>query len=436
MKHQTGVTSSHSSLLPLPHPYVVPGGRFRELYYWDSYFTMLGLEADGRRDLVRDMIDNFAFEIDCYGHVPTANRSYYLSRSQPPFFALMLDLVARRDGNESYVKYLPQLKAEYDYWMDGSATLAPNQGYRRVVRLADGTLLNRYWDDRPEPRDESYREDVATASKRSNPADVYRSLRAGAESGWDFSSRWLADGHHLYAIRTDLLAPVDLNSLMVHLERTLAKAYGIKGDADRAARFASAASRRASAIRRLMWDRRSGIFVDYVWRRPEAAMPVTAAGLFPLFFKIADRDQSAMVAKTVRRRLLMPGGVATTMTASGEQWDYPNGWAPMQWIAVVGFRNYGKMQLAKIIAKRWNCENLHGYRESGTLIEKYDVVDDKPGGGGEYELQIGFGWTNGVLRALRSMYPVLANSTYRLCEYGSSGKSGRTSSRHRRDRSP
>jgi alpha,alpha-trehalase len=165
-----------------------------------------------------------------------------------------------------------------------------------------------------------------------------------------------------------------------------------------------------------MWDQRSRIFVDYVWQRPEAAMPVTAAGLFPLFLKIADRDQSAMVAQTVRRHLLMPGGVATTTTASDEQWDYPNGWAPIQWVAVVGFRNYGNMQLAKIIAKRWNCENLHGYRGSGTLIEKYDVVDDKPGGGGEYELQIGFGWTNGVLRALRSMYPAFANPMYRLCE--------------------
>jgi alpha,alpha-trehalase len=189
--------SGHSSLLPLPHPYVVPGGRFREVYYWDSYFTMLGLEADGRHELVRDVVENFAFEIDCYGHVPTGNRSYYPSRSQPPFFSLMVDLVARREGDKSYVNYLPQLKAECDYWMDGFAALAPNQGYRRVVRLADGTLLNRYWDDRPEPRDESYREDVKAGSeRRADPAGVYRSLRAGAESGWDFSSRWLADGRH------------------------------------------------------------------------------------------------------------------------------------------------------------------------------------------------------------------------------------------------
>jgi neutral trehalase len=155
--------SGQSSLLPLPYPYVVPGGRFRELYYWDSYFTMLGLEADGRHDLALNMLKDFAFEIDCYGHVPNGNRTYYLSRSQPPFFSLMVDLIAKREGETSYVTYLPELEAEYEFWMDGSTVLRGSEGYRRVVRLRDGTILNRYWDDRAEPRDESYREDIATA---------------------------------------------------------------------------------------------------------------------------------------------------------------------------------------------------------------------------------------------------------------------------------
>ena len=150
LTHQSDETSGHSSLIPLPYPYVVPGGRFRELYYWDSYFTMLGLEADGRHDLALDMLKDFAFEIDCFGHVPNANRTYYLSRSQPPFLSLIVDLIAKRDGDGSYVTYLPELEAEYEYWMDGSAVLRRGQGYRRAVRLSDGTILNRYWDDRAE----------------------------------------------------------------------------------------------------------------------------------------------------------------------------------------------------------------------------------------------------------------------------------------------
>jgi len=141
LTHRTTEPVDRSSLLPLPYPYVVPGGRFRELYYWDTYFTMLGLEADKRYDLAHDMVRDIAFEIDCYGHVPNGNRTYYLSRSQPPFFALMLDLIASREGQKTYLEYLPELEAEYEYWMDGSVMLRPGQAYRRVTRLADGPCL-------------------------------------------------------------------------------------------------------------------------------------------------------------------------------------------------------------------------------------------------------------------------------------------------------
>jgi alpha,alpha-trehalase len=243
------------------------------------------------------------FEIDCYGHVPNGNRTYYLTRSQPP---LMVDLIAEREGEGSYLTHLPELESEYEYWMDGSAFLQRGQEYRRLVRLANGTILNRYWDDRAAPRDESYREDVKTAlGSRRDPGDLYRNLRAAAESGWDFSSRWFADGHSLNTIRTVSLLPVDLSSPMVHLEQTLAKAF--KGDAGR-----SSTAQRQAAIRRLMWNERSGMFTDYAWQERKAALPVTAAALFPLFLHVATSRQAEMVAQTVRRELLMPGGVATS----------------------------------------------------------------------------------------------------------------------------
>jgi alpha,alpha-trehalase len=190
-----------SSLIPLPRRYVVPGGRFREIYYWDSYFTMIGLAESGRDDLVKDMLRNFASLIDRFGHIPNGNRSYYLSRSQPPFFALMVELVAAREGGRVYREFLPQMRREYEFWMDGSEALAAGGAHRRVVRLQDGSLLNRYWDDRDIPREESWREDVETARASGRPvSEVYRNLRAAAESGWDFSSRWLADGRSLESI--------------------------------------------------------------------------------------------------------------------------------------------------------------------------------------------------------------------------------------------
>src|SRR5450830_634597 len=154
----------YSSLLALPNPYIVPGGRFGEMYYWDSYFIMLGLAASDRHDMLHAMADNFAYLIDTYGSVPNGGRTYYLSRSQPPVFALMVELF-ESEGIQAAAHYLPQLRKEYAFWMDGEKSVAPGAAHRRVVRLPDGEILNRYWDERDTPREESYGEDVATAGQ-------------------------------------------------------------------------------------------------------------------------------------------------------------------------------------------------------------------------------------------------------------------------------
>jgi alpha,alpha-trehalase len=213
-----------STLIPLPRAYVVPGGRFREVYYWDSYFTMLGLLASGRSDLVKSMLDNFAYLIGTVGHVPNGNRSYYLSRSQPPYFAAMVGLYASATDTARALVYLDALEREHAFWMDGATGLAPGTARRRVVRFADGTLLNRYWDDRADPRPESYKPDyelgaTLPAARRDS---LYREIRATAESGWDFSSRWMRDPSDLRTLETTALVPVDLNSLLYHAERTIA----------------------------------------------------------------------------------------------------------------------------------------------------------------------------------------------------------------------
>jgi alpha,alpha-trehalase len=397
----------YSSLLPLPQPYVVPGGRFGEVYYWDSYFTMLGLEESGRDDLARSMVENFASLIDRYGHIPNGNRTYYLSRSQPPFFASMVELNAARsrDPTAIYVAFLPALSKEYAFWMEGADTLKPGEAHRRVVRLEDGTLFNRYWDDRDSPREESYREDVETARASHRPAAaVYRDLRAGAESGWDFSTRWLADGRTLATIRTTALVPVDLNSLMFHLETTLAKAYALAHDPEKAAELSARAARRKAAVLRYLWDPHHGVYADYLWREGRPNPQLTAASLYPLFFGLATKADADRVAKVVQAQLLKPGGLATTTIESGQQWDAPNGWAPLQWIAVKGLTDYGERDLARTIAARWMNTVVAAYRRTGKLMEKYNVVDSSvAGGGGEYPGQDGFGWTNGVVRKLLAL---------------------------------
>ncbi|MBV8524710.1 MAG: alpha,alpha-trehalase TreA [Acetobacteraceae bacterium] len=399
----------YSSLLPLPYPYVVPGGRFREVYYWDSYFTMIGLEASGQHQLAVDMLKDFAYEIDHYQHIPNGNRSYYLSRSQPPFFSLMVELIADQNGPATYTTYLPELQTEYDYWMENADQVLPGHADRNVVRLLDGTVLNRYWDERPVPRDESYLEDVQTAMQSSRPsAVVWRNLRATAESGWDFSSRWLADGKTLATVRTLDLLPPDLNSLLVHLEQTLAKAYQVNGDATHAQEYAQRAEARSDAIQRIMWDSQDGVFTDYLWRQGKITGDITAATVYPLFLHVATTSEADLVAQTVSAKLLAPGGLATSLVNSGQQWDAPNGWAPLQWIAVMGLRNYGYDALAEEIATRWVGENIGLYQSEAKLVEKYNVtVAGGAGSGGEYATQIGFGWTNGVLLGLGTLYPNL-----------------------------
>jgi alpha,alpha-trehalase len=322
----------------------------------------------------------------------------------------MVDLIASADGNETLITYLPELQQEWNFWMDGADALSPGQDYHNAVRLADGTLLNRYWDARDAPRDESYKEDVQTASTSSRPARVvYRNLRATAESGWDFSSRWLEDGETLGTVRTLSILPVDLNCLLVHLEQTLSEAYLLTGNDRQAAAYHRRAQRRAEAIGYLMWDAQEGMFTDFLWRSGKLTGNTTAATLYPLFLELATFNQARAVAATVQQKLLDVGGLATTLVTSGQQWDAPNGWAPLQWIAVEGLRNYGFGSLAQQIATRWVHKNIAGYQQAAKLVEKYNVTTTggDEGGGGEYATQIGFAWTNGVLVALTSLYPDL-----------------------------
>lgn len=393
-----------SSALAMPQPYVVPGGRFREIYYWDSYFTMLGLKADGQDALIAGMLDDFDSLVARYGFVPNGTRTYYLGRSQPPFLALMADLDPRHDAATA-ARHLAALRAEHAFWMKGAAAARKSGASARVVRMPDGSLLNRYWDDAPGPRDESWREDVATARASGRPADqVYTDLRAGAESGWDYSSRWLGDPARLETIRTTQIVPVDLNSLLWAQEKAIARRCAEAGDRACAADFAAQADARARAIQRWLWLPAQGRFADWDRESRQASPRVSAATLYPLFVGLARPDQAQAVARLVRAQLLAPGGLRTTPLRTGQQWDDPNGWAPLQWIAHEGLLRYGEGDLAAQIARAWLGTVQAAYDSTGKMLEKYDVEAHAPGGGGEYPLQDGFGWTNGVTRVFLERY--------------------------------
>jgi len=275
------------------------------------------------------------------------------------------------------------------------------------VRVPNGAILNRYWDDIPEPRPESYREDFALAQTvpESQREALYRNLRAGAESGWDFSSRWMRDPKDLRTLEVIDLAPVDLNSLLYNSERTIAALRHYRaheGDIATANRYDSLAVARRNALVAASYDTASGWFYDVRWRTAERVRDrPTLAAAAPLYFGLATPEQGRAVAARLARDFLATGGFVTTLTHSGQQWDAPNGWPPLQWLAIEGARCYGRDDVADTARARWLALNRRVYRDTGKMTEKYDVIDStRAAGGGEYPTQDGFGWTNGVALAL------------------------------------
>lgn len=405
-RHDT--VSPYSSLLPLPNDFVVPGGRFRETYYWDSYFTMLGLQESHKTQMIENMINNFAFLIDKYGFIPNGTRSYYLTRSQPPFFSLMLDVLAQDNGEKVLVKYQPEMLKEYAFWMRGAEHLKPGQSYRNAVRMDAGEILNRYWDESDQPREESYKQDVdAAKNTKQAVGDFYRNIRAAAESGWDFSTRWMDTTGKLESIQTTLIIPVDLNCLMYHLEQSLAKSYMLQGNNVLYNVYLTKANLRKKAILKYSWSAKNSWFMDYNWKTRHITPVKTLAGMYPLEFKIVSPLQATKVGSALKSSFMKPGGLVTTNNRSGQQWDSPNAWAPLQYMAIDGLNNYHQNKLARTVAENWIRTNIDVFNSTGKLMEKYNVLDTNvKAGGGEYPLQDGFGWTNGILLNLLNHYHI------------------------------
>jgi alpha,alpha-trehalase len=407
-------------LLYLPLPYVVPGGRFNEMYGWDSFFIQMGLLRDGEVELAKDLADNFLYEVRAYGKVLNANRTYYLTRSQPPFLTQMVLAVYRRTRDRQWLEStLPAIEQYYRFW-----TTEPH--------LTAETGLSRYFDTGSGPAPEVlasekdsrgeddyalirhyYRTHVVSDYDASQYYDAandrltdlfYKGDRSMRESGFDPSNRFGP-----FSVDIVHYNPVCLNSLLYLMEVQIAEIKTLLGQADASAIWKQRAQDRAAQINRLMWDSRSGLYFDYdyVHRRVRHYPFLTA--FYPLWAGIATPEQAAEVARNLKR-FERPGGLRTSEFRSGDQWDAPFGWAPLQWIAVEGLRRYGFRADADRVSKRFLSMVLHEYRRDGNLEEKYDVVrrTDEVVGGlryGYHSNEAGFGWTNAVFTALLDGLP-------------------------------
>src|SRR5262249_33698449 len=400
---------NEQGLLYLPHPYVVPGGRFNEMYGWDSYFIEVGLLRDGEIELARDMVDNFLYETRYYGKVLNANRTYYLTRSQPPFLTEMILGVYRKTHDVAWLRSsVPAIEKYYRYWME-------------PPHLTAETGLSRYFDEGSGPapeavsaeRDQQGRTHYDRAREYYRTHEIidydeqsyydrstdrltplfYKGDRSMRESGFDPSNRF-------GPFSVDIINhnPVCLNSLLYLMETDTASIMRALGRTREASEWLSRASIRKEKINRLMWDEGDGLFYDYNFVKKRLRRYPFITTFYPLWAGIASRSQAARVVANLRI-FEQPGGLQTSASESSNQWDAPFGWAPMQMIAVAGLRRYGYEKEADRIASKFLSLILQEFIAHNAILEKYDVMRRRSQVSGDIKFgyssnEIGFGWTN------------------------------------------
>ncbi|XP_075695034.1 trehalase [Rhinoderma darwinii] len=396
----------HSQIY-VPNPVVVPGGRFREFYYWDSYWVINGLLLSEMYDTARGMIENFLYMVDSYGFIPNGGRVYYLNRSQPPFLTLMMESYMAHHHNVTFLRESINLMAkEYDFWMTKRSV--------SVQQYGKNYTLNRYYVPVGGPRPESYSKDYELAVNLTAGAkqSFYSELKAAAESGWDFSSRWFyGSTNTLLDTKTSLVIPVDLNAILCRVERTMAKFYTDLNMTNEASKFSTALEHRLEAVQAVLWDESLGVWLDYNINdtsRNQNFYPSNLAPLWASCYKNPAIVEKAVSYLEISKALSYQNGLPTSLKETGQQWDFPNGWPPLQHMVIEGLEKteYKKAkEIAFSLAQKWVTVNFDAYKKYNAMYEKYNVEGDgKPGGGGEYEVQLGFGWSNGVIMQLLDLY--------------------------------
>lgn len=402
-------------LLYLPHDYVVPGGRFNEMYGWDSYFIQLGLLRDGEIHLAKSLVDQFVYEVEHYGTVLNANRTYMLTRSQPPVFTLMILAAYRHLQDRDWLlSTLSAAESYYYYW-----NVPPH--------LNQATGLSHYYDlgEGPAPEVIASEKDEHGRTHYERIRDYYRTHTV---EGYDVNLYYDKTRHHLtdlffkgdrsmresgldptdrfgpFSIDIIHYAPVCLNVLLYQMEQDMAEINQILGHHDAVTSWRDRAHNRHRMIDKFLWDEDKGQYYDYNFRTGRRRHYDYVTTFYPLWAGIASESQAKKVVQQLDR-YEAPGGLRTSTQVTGNQWDAPFGWAPLNWIAIEGLRRYGYTREAERIARKFVSLLVQEFTRKGTLLEKYDVeacsgdVSDEIHFGYSTN-EIGFGWTNGVLLEL------------------------------------
>ncbi|KAK5581492.1 hypothetical protein RB653_001525 [Dictyostelium firmibasis] len=408
----SGLCDGCYSSIPVNNPFVIAGSRFREFYYWDSYWIIQGLLVSDMTTTAKGMLKNFADMISEFGFIPNGGRIYYLNRSQPPLFTQMVNNYIDATGDMEFLQeILPILDQEYQWWMTHRTSELTNEISGETV------ILNLYNASNHSPRPESYYEDYTDALGFSSDQEkdyFYSSIASGAESGWDFSSRWMSpsDNTNLTTIQTIDVIPVDLNSILYLNEKILSQFHRSLGNNSMAIFYQSASDNRVNAMQQVFFNENTFQWNDYNLKTNTNNQNWYTSNILPLFADIQssidiDNQEIDLLFKSLANVLMgYTGGVPTSLiSAQSLQWDGVNVWPPLQyWVieSIMTPNTTFSNLLGKNLIDRWITTNFCGWNstlesQGGMMFEKYNAnFIGVPGGGGEYVVQNGFGWTNGV----------------------------------------
>ncbi|XP_026671283.1 trehalase isoform X4 [Ceratina calcarata] len=414
MKDDVRLNEDHYSIIYVPNPVIVPGGRFREFYYWDSYWIIKGLLLSEMYTTVKGMLSNFVMIVDKIGFIPNGGRIYYTMRSHPPLLIPMVDEYLKVTHDYKWLEEnFHLLEKEFEFWMTNRTVEVEMDGVKYT--------LARYYEESSGPRPESYKEDYLTSQSFRTPEEkdnYYAELKTAAESGWDFSSRWfILDGTNkgnLTNLKTRYIIPVDLNSIIYRNAQLLGQ-YSLRlGNETKAAYYRKRAEQWKRAVTAVLWHDEVGAWLDYDILndiKRDYFYPTNILPLWTNCYDIVKREEYvSKVLKYLEKNQIMLnlGGIPTTLEHSGEQWDYPNAWPPLQYFVIMSLNNTEDpwaQRLAYEITQRWVRSNYKAFNETHSMFEKYDAtVSGGHGGGGEYEVQLGFGWSNGLVLDLLDKY--------------------------------
>ncbi|KAF2897943.1 hypothetical protein ILUMI_08231 [Ignelater luminosus] len=419
VKNEVSINLDHYSFIPVPYGFIVPGGRFREYYYWDSYWVIKGLLLSEMSQTARGMIDNFISLVQRYGFVPNGGRIYYLNRSQPPLLTAMAYSYYKNTNDIEWIKQnIQYLDKELQFWLQNRTI--------NIQTLNNNFTAAHYSAESSGPRPESYVEDYNVASQFEDPdkqEQVYMDIKSGAETGWDFSSRWFVDATgnnrgNLSNINTRRIIPVDLNAILCGAFKQIAQMYLTIDDLGKAVFWLDKSLQWRKMIKSILWDEEDGIWYDFDSKLLKSRKYFYPSSVAPLWMHCYNQKNGFGLGKRVTKFLESKGifnyvgGIPTSLEQTGEQWDFPDAWPPLQDIVVEGLANSGNpeaKEIAKSLAKKWVNGNILGYIQTGDMYEKYDALNPgQRGGGGEYIVQTGFGWSNGV--ALKFIYDYFRKS--------------------------